>query len=418
MSGQLLKALVVQGDEEDLRLLDVALSEGGFEPVIANVSTVKGLRDALVAGDWDVVIHDHALSELDCARALETVQELCPDLPFIVLSDGYSEQAVVDALDAGAEDFIHKRQMSRLMPVLRRELRRQDARLKLISALQSARREMRSMMQRAALTQNGHDRAPESWGRAGTTEFENELYRAFEQEEFFLVYQPQFNIRCRQRIGVEALLRWRHPQRGIISPAVFIPALEGTGLIVPVGDWVVLAACRQAAEWRRAGWAGARVAVNVAMPQFERGRIAERVASALAETGLPAEALELEITESIAMNDHDQVVSALSELRAQGIGLAIDDFGTGYSSLAYLKYFPVDRLKIDQAFIQGIDADPRDRAIVKTTISMARELGLDVVAEGVETQAHLDFLSTHGCETAQGYYLGRPVPASGVALEA
>lgn len=235
------------------------------------------------------------------------------------------------------------------------------------------------------------------------------LRQALLQGEFFLHYQPQFDLRSRQRVGAEALLRWQHPHRGVISPADFVPVLEESGLIVPVGEWVLKTACHQAASWRRRAGQSIRIAVNLSMVQFEQASLVQAVRGALAESGLSAHALELEITESIAMNDQNQVVATLSELRELGVSLAIDDFGTGYSSLACLKHFPVDKLKIDQSFIRGIDSDPRDRAIVRAIIGMAKALGLTAVAEGVESPAHVDFLCKHDCEQGQGYYLGRPV---------
>lgn len=235
------------------------------------------------------------------------------------------------------------------------------------------------------------------------------LRQALQQGDFFLHYQPQFDLKSGQRVGAEALLRWQHPSRGVIPPANFVPMLEESGLIVPVGEWVLKTACHQAAAWHCGADQSIKIAVNLSRVQFEQASLVRTVRNALAESGLPANALELEITESIAMNDQDQVVATLNELRELGVSLAIDDFGTGYSSLACLKHFPVDKLKIDQSFIRGIDSDPRDQTIVSAIIGMAKALDLVVVAEGVESSAHVDFLREHHCEQGQGYYLGRPV---------
>lgn len=236
------------------------------------------------------------------------------------------------------------------------------------------------------------------------------LRQALQERSFFLHYQPQFDLKSGQRVGVEALLRWQHPSRGVIAPAYFVPVLEESGLIVPVGEWVLRTACHQAASWRRRVGQDIRVAVNLSRVQFEQASLVQTVHSALVESGLPAKALELEITESVAMHDQSEVVAILSELRKLGVSLAIDDFGTGYSSLACLKHLPVDKLKIDQSFIRGVDSDRRDRAIVRAIIGMAKALNVGVVAEGVESSAHVSFLCAHGCEQGQGYYLGRPVP--------
>lgn len=241
-------------------------------------------------------------------------------------------------------------------------------------------------------------------------DLEDALRQALRNQEFSLDYQPQFDLQSGACIGAEALLRWRHPRCGQVSPARFVPLLEETGLIVPVGEWVLRSACRQAAHWHDQGHSGMRVAVNLAMIQFEEASLVRMVSAALADSGLPPNALELEITESVAMNDQERVMATLHELRGLGVSLAIDDFGTGYSSLAYLKNFPVDKVKIDQSFVRGIDRDPRDRAIVQAIIGMARALDLVTVAEGVESAAHLEFLHKHGCRHGQGYHLGRPLP--------
>lgn len=233
------------------------------------------------------------------------------------------------------------------------------------------------------------------------------LHRALQNQEFFLEYQPQVVLNGGNPIAAEALLRWRHPARGTVSPGEFIPLLEESGLIVAVGEWVLRTACRQAAAWHAAGHV-LRVAVNLSVAQFEQSGLVACVAAALDEAGLPAAALELEVTESIAMNDRAQVVATLQQLRDLGVALAVDDFGTGYSSLNYLKHFPVDKLKIDQSFVRGITTDPRDGAIVCAVIGMARALGLEVVAEGVETAAQAAFLRAHECHQGQGWHFGRP----------
>lgn len=274
----------------------------------------------------------------------------------------------------------------------------------------------RQLLRRAelAMKRAAQSKSPQLFTAATSDGFEPDVLEAalrlaLRRQEFFLDYQPQFDLITGARIGAEALLRWRHPRRGIVSPGEFIPILEETGLIVPVGEWVLRTACRQAASWRRAGGVG-KVAVNIATLQFEQASLPAIVRTVLEETALPPGALELEITESIAMNDQEQVVRSLRALRELGVCLAIDDFGTGYCSLAYLKHFPVDRLKIDQTFIRGIDSDPRDRAIVRAAIAMAHALGLEVLAEGVESQAHVAFLRANGCPLGQGFYLGRPAP--------
>ncbi len=240
---------------------------------------------------------------------------------------------------------------------------------------------------------------------------ENDLRRALERSEFILHYQPQIDLRTGDIIGFEALARWRHPERGMVPPGEFIPVAEETGMINPLGEWVLNHACVQAAEWLRAGHPPLQVAVNLSAHQFRREGVAATVARVLKESGLPAARLELEITESAIIHQPEQAIVTFNELSDMGVQLSIDDFGTGYSSLSYLKRFPIDKLKIDQSFVRDIHTDPDDAAIVTAIIAMAHSLGLEVIAEGVETADQLAFLKTLGCDKAQGYYFSRPLPA-------
>lgn len=241
------------------------------------------------------------------------------------------------------------------------------------------------------------------------------LRRALEGSELTLHYQPQVALRSGAIVGAEALLRWSNPEFGTVPPAKFIPVAEATGLIVPIGDWALREACRQTRSWRDAGLPEVVVAVNLSTMQFRRGDIAERVAAALDASGLEAARLELEITESAVMHDADAAVGMLRRLKGLGVQLAIDDFGTGYSSLSYLKRFPVRRLKIDQGFVRGLPADSDDAAIVEAVISLGRSLGLEVIAEGVENRAQLEFLTRCGCDQIQGYLFSPPLPAADFA---
>ncbi|HQT29896.1 MAG TPA: EAL domain-containing protein [Thiobacillus sp.] len=237
------------------------------------------------------------------------------------------------------------------------------------------------------------------------------LRRALERDELVMFYQPKFELASGRMIGVEALIRWQHPEWGLVPPSRFIPLAEETGLILPIGEWALREACQQAAAWHAQGQT-LTVAVNLAARQFRQPALAVRVAAILAATGLDPAALELEITESAMMHNPQQVTATLTELKHIGVRIAIDDFGTGYSSLGYLKHFPVDVLKIDQTFIRDAPTQARDAAIVQVIIDMAHALKLQVVAEGVETAAHLDFVQAMGCDLAQGYFFAKPMPAS------
>jgi diguanylate cyclase (GGDEF)-like protein/PAS domain S-box-containing protein len=243
---------------------------------------------------------------------------------------------------------------------------------------------------------------------------ENSLRRALENKEFVLHYQPQVDLSSGQVIGVEALIRWQHPELGMVSPAKFIPMLEDTGLIVQVGEWVLEEACRQCSEWHKAGYDGIRIAVNLSPRQFEQQGPAGAIDKALHGSKMDPKFLDIEITESILMKNVDQNIQILKELKRKNIGISIDDFGTGYSSLSYLTQFPVDTLKIDRSFIMDVTEDPNDAALAMAIISMGHSLKIKVLAEGVETLEQLDFLRQHTCDEIQGFYFCKPLPAEDV----
>ncbi|MEN6587571.1 MAG: EAL domain-containing protein [Sulfuricella sp.] len=244
---------------------------------------------------------------------------------------------------------------------------------------------------------------------------ETGLRYALERNEFLLYYQPQVDLRSGKIIGMEALLRWQHPERGLVSPVEFIPLLEETGLIVPVGEWVLRTACAQNSAWLAAGLPRMRMAVNLSAHQFRQSNLTDVVCLALEESGLEAELLELEVTESIMIHDLQTTLTTLNQLHVIGIQISIDDFGTGYSSLSYLKRLPISKIKIDQSFVRDICDDPDDAAIADAVISLGHSLKMQVIAEGVETVAQLEYLRAHGCDEFQGYYFSRPVPAEAFA---
>jgi diguanylate cyclase (GGDEF)-like protein len=243
-------------------------------------------------------------------------------------------------------------------------------------------------------------------------ELETELRRALDSEELFLAYQPQIEVASGRIASVEALVRWRHPTRGIVPPDEFISVAEESGLIVQLSDLVMRQALRQISDWWKAGCRDLRVAVNVSGAQFEAPGFPDWVFAHLDEAGLPGTCLELEITESLLMADESAAALAVRAVRELGVHVAIDDFGTGYSSLAYLKHFPIESLKIDRSFVADLGRDSNDAAICAAIIAMGRQLGLKIVAEGVETKEQLQFLATHGCTLAQGFYIARPVESA------
>jgi diguanylate cyclase (GGDEF)-like protein/PAS domain S-box-containing protein len=255
-----------------------------------------------------------------------------------------------------------------------------------------------------------HDRAMQ------LLQIETDLRRAIDRREFFLDYQPIVSLATGEIRSLEALVRWRHPERGIVSPAEFIPVAEETGLIIPLGQWVLNEACRQMREWQSQGLTQDRttVSVNLSGRQFSQSDLLEQVGTTLRETGLPARCLKLEITESMVMENVETAIAVLGQLRALGVELAIDDFGTGYSSLSYLHRFPIDTLKIDRSFVTRMTDNTENAEIVRTIVTLARSLEMDVVAEGVETREQLRQLQGHECDFGQGYLFSRPVAAGAV----
>lgn len=247
---------------------------------------------------------------------------------------------------------------------------------------------------------------------AARLKLQNRLQRALEKEELVLYYQPQFDLASGRILGAEALLRWRDPERGLVPPGEFIPVAEDTGLIGPIGEWVIGEACRELRRWHEAGATDLTMAVNLSPVQFRRSRLVEIAARALQENRLPAECLEFELTESLLIREDAAILETLTALKGLGVKLSIDDFGTGYSSLAYLKRFNVDKLKIDQSFIRELCSNPDDEAIVSAVITMARQLRLRTVAEGVENAEQATMLRRFDCDEVQGFLFGRPMPAA------
>ncbi len=244
--------------------------------------------------------------------------------------------------------------------------------------------------------------------------YQGELRRAYQDGEFEMFYQPQVRLSDRTLVGAESLLRWRHPEKGIIAPGAFLPALETSPLAAQIGDWAIRTACKQAAEWRSNGAASFRVGVNLFGAQFRMSDLARKVRAALAEAQLPPSALELEITENIILRHDDEMIGPLRELHAEGVGIAFDDYGTGYASLSMLKRYPLNRLKVDQSFVRGMCESPTDAAIVRAILYLGRSFGCEVIAEGVETEEQLARLRKKGCEEGQGYLFGRPHDGEGV----
>ena len=240
---------------------------------------------------------------------------------------------------------------------------------------------------------------------------ENNLRKALKNNELQLYYQPQVSADKRHLVGMEALIRWKHPEKGFISPGVFIPIAEETGLIMEIGEWVIREACRQGAEWQEQGYKLEKISVNLSARQLKEPRLCDIIDSILKDTQMDPQFLGIELTESAIIREPEVAILRLEKIKSLGVKLSLDDFGTGYSSLSYLKRFPIDTLKIDQSFIRDVTTEKEDVALVQAIITMAHGLEMDVIAEGVEVREQYEFLVSHDCDTIQGYLFSRPIPA-------
>jgi EAL domain-containing protein (putative c-di-GMP-specific phosphodiesterase class I) len=340
-----------------------------------------------IAQQPDLILCDIMMPELDGYQVLKALRQhpLTTTIPFIFLTAKVAKADFRQGMELGADDYLTK-------PFTRQEL---------LGAIASRLAKQNSMRSRGM-----KEISP------AELSLETSLREALERDELQLHYQPQVHLTSGEIIGAEALVRWQHPEKGLVSPVEFIPLAEATGLIIPIGEWVLRTACQQAKVWHSAGFADLRVSVNLSSSQFAQPQLSQRIIEILTSTGLNPNNLELEITESLLVKDIAGAIAIFSELQSWGIHIAIDDFGTGYSSLNYLKQFPLNNLKIDRCFIRNINGDPANIAITTAVIQMAHNLNLEVIAEGVETEAELLFLSQHGCDAIQGYFFSRPLPVS------
>ncbi|MEG4812180.1 EAL domain-containing response regulator [Microcoleus sp. F8-D3] len=390
-----MKKILVIEDEQVIRenILKLLKAEG-FD-VTGAENGAKGL-DAAVSNVPDVILCDVTMPELDGYGVLVALRSnpVTATLPFVFLTGKADRSEMRQGMELGADDYLTK-------PFTKAEL---------VGAISS-----RLKKQEAVAEQYNNWR----WQNGVLTpdtahklqQIKTNLCNALEREEFQVYYQPQVNVQTGKIMSAEALVRWLHPEKGLISPAEFIPDAEETGFIIQLGEWVLQTACRQMQVWHNAGFS-LRVAVNLSARQFHQPDLCSRVAQILAETGLEPSSLELELTESLMVEDAESAIAALQQLKNLGVCISIDDFGTGYSSLSYLTQYPFDTLKIDRCFISNITDGCTNAAIVKAIIEMAHSLCLEVIAEGVETEAEKDFLWRYECDTMQGYLFSPPLVAA------
>lgn len=554
-----LRCLLIEDQEDDARLLLNLLQRSGYSATWERVDTLPELERALHS-DWEIIFSDHAMPGMDGMQALRVVRQHNPDVPFIFVSGTIGEDIAVEAMRTGAQDYIMKDNLTRLVPAVQRELKEagvrrgkriveqrlrylshhdpmtslpnrfhfleylsaaidrrgssnellaviyidvdrfktindslgyeagnfllqrigkrllecigQDGIAARIAADEFAlvhqsffnRQQMRSWLQDvldaldkpyfiqdcslyfsvsigvAVYPDDGSD-AGELLGKADIATYrakdeggkgylffepamavrleerltlERNMRLGLERSEFFLTYQPQLELATGRIVGMEALIRWNSSERGLISPASFIPLAEETGFILPMSEWVLHQACRQVQLWRNAQLPAVRVAVNISARQFHDDHLLEIIRNALDTYQLPPEFLEIEITESTIIRDSAKAAKIFGQIQNFGIKIALDDFGTGYSSLSYLKSFKTDYLKIDQSFIRSITENENSRTIVSAIIAMADKLSIKTIAEGVETREQFELLKALGCHMVQGYFIGRPADAESV----
>jgi diguanylate cyclase (GGDEF)-like protein len=385
--------------------------EGGLAVLFVDLDRFKHINDTLGHPVGDEVLRRVAKAMVAQVRAGDTVARIGGDEFVLLLEDDVSlrsvamvAQKLVDLVSSpfvidGKELYVTASIGISLCP---NDGDDADSLLKNADmAMYKAKQQGRNNFQfyEAEMGKGAHERLA----------LENALRGAVRRNELFLHYQPQVDLVSGRLAGVEALVRWQHPELGLVSPGRFIPVAEDMGVIQEIGDWVLREACSQVVRWRDRGFFVPRMAVNLSMQQLEKAGLESAVAELLSGYNIPASQLELEVTESVIMNQSGRALETLDGLRRLGVFLAIDDFGTGYSSLSYLRQLPVHRLKIDYSFVRDIGRDPNDEAIALAIISLGHSLGLEVVAEGVERAEQADFLLREGCDVAQGYYFDRPV---------
>lgn len=379
-----------------------------------DIDRFKGVNDSLGHGIGDDLLRSVARRLREAVRDTDTVSRSGGDEFLVVLSDlgdvDDISAVVTKILEAGDRHFVIQQQeisisLSIGVAVCPEDGQDFDTLLKLAETAMYHAKEAGRNTYRYFDPRMNVDAVARLQTATG-------LRRAVARHEFLLHYQPQIDIASGRVIGVEALIRWLHPEHGLVPPSQFIPVAEDSGLIVPIGEWVLNEACRQAVAWQEAGRTELTMAVNLSAIQFRRGDIEQTVMGALTRSGLDPRYLELELTESLLLSNTEHMLATVHRLKALGLKLSIDDFGTGYSSLAYLKRFAVDRLKIDQSFVRDMATDPEAASIVRAIIQMARSLNLRTVSEGVEDERLLDYLRVLHCDEAQGYYFARPMPAA------
>ena len=380
---------------------------------LLDLDNFKEINDSLGHDIGDIVLRETAIRINGCLRDTDTVARLGGDEFTIILSEldnSYDAdsiaQKIIHSLSLPFELNHHRRNISASIGISIYPNDTDDIDLLMRQADQA-------MYDAKKHGRNCFSYFTPSLQAAANQRLDlcNDLQLAIERDEFDLYYQPQIDMATGKISGVEALIRWQHPVKGLCAPDYFMDAAEDTGLIIPIGDWVIRSACNQVKSWDEQGVNNMSVTINLSAKQFHTKDLPQKIKDILSETGLQPALLELEISENIIMNNPDEDIDQLIKLKDIGIMLAIDNFGTGHTSFTDIKDYPINRLKLDSSFVINVDTEPKDSAIVTSTIALAHELGINTMAEGVETQAQVEYLMKQNCDNIQGYYFCKPLPA-------
>ncbi len=393
-----MKKILVIDDDHVIRHHILKILKAEHFEVLGAENGMQGLSLAM-SNLPDVILCDVLMPELNGYGVLMALRAnpATATVPFVFLTGKTDRAEIRQGMELGADDYLTKPfTKAELVGAIAIRLKKQEAFAELYNTLQIQSNEFTIQQY-----------ADEKLARLKTS-----LYSALKREEFLVYYQPQISMDTGKILGAEALVRWQHHEKGLIPPTEFIPVAEKTGFIIPLGEWILQTACQQVQAWKNDGFSGLRVAVNLSPRQFHQPDLSSRVAQILKKIGLEPSSLELELTESLMVEDVSSAIATLTKLKNLGVSISIDDFGTGYSSLSYLTQYPFDALKIDRSFIRNIKDGCRNAAIVKAIIEMAHSLCLEVIAEGVETETEKDFLWRSECDVMQGYLFSPPLSAA------
>lgn len=414
------KILIIEDDVMVREVITTILENEKFEVIQAEA----GAQGIILAKQYlpDLIICDIMMPKLSGYDVLKQLGETdkTAAIPFIFISAKAHKNDVRLGMELGADDYITKpftkqELIAAVKTRLKKQIQRQRSYENEFSQIEPKINQLNSANLKIILAP--HHGWPSRFEQVIMSPekiitMTGEITQALEQKEFQLYYQPQVDIRTGQIIGLEALIRWQHQQRGMISPAEFIPIAEAKGLIIPLGEWVIKVLCENVKKWQEMGYSFRRVAANISAQQLQQPQFVSKLLEILMETGLSPQYLELELTESTVVQNIEQTIDIFKQLKNIGVQIGIDDFGTGYSSLSYLNNFDFDTLKIDRSFLQQLDKHPKKQAMVQLMIELGHTLNLKVLAEGVETEAELNILKQLHCDEYQGYLFSPPLPAS------